>query len=317
MLNRYNLDINTDWTNLPWQKIYNKVIIIQKKIHKVTKKYHIHDKIKLQKYLINSIEGKIFSIENIINELCLYYNDRTTPYKLTSKDKFYILQLLFNKTINNKYILFIKMIQKYLLFLSIDSEWKAKLPILKYKYLKKSLISKINDKTRVNKWKNFMSIIIFNSMIYIKNLRIYKKEPSYFINHFIELLYLYKIILLNLDWYNLYLSIFQIKNKIFLYQLKQKIYSSYNMQLINIFKLHTNNKYTLIYIKLFINNYIMVNNISIKNIQTIYDYINKISYYFLKNKNNKNMNKLKLINFNIHLNHSIYIKRKEYFYIKY
>jgi len=184
MLNKYQLDINTNWNSLPWQKIYNKILIIQAKIYQVTKKYNINDKRKLQKYLINSTEIKIFCIENIIKKLYLYYNyKKSHKYYLTDKNKFYIFKVLFNKHTHEKYKYIIKVIKNFLFFLCINPELKAKIPKFKYKYLTVNYSNIIQTNYLYGEYENFNIInlykikpIIFHFITNNYYLRSYKKK---------------------------------------------------------------------------------------------------------------------------------------------
>lgn len=72
MLYKYDLNVKTSWSSLPWQKIYTRVLVIQKKIYKAAKLCQFNRMYKLQKYLLNTDEFKIFSIKNIIEQIYLF-----------------------------------------------------------------------------------------------------------------------------------------------------------------------------------------------------------------------------------------------------
>jgi len=324
MPHRYNLTIDTDWNSLPWQKIYNKILILQKKIYKVTKKYCIDDKFKIQEYLLNSIEAKIFSIENIVNELYSYYEyKKKIKYKLTNKDKFNILQKLINNNQSNQYDFLVQLIKQSLVFLCIKPEWQAKTGIISYQFFNKTFTDKTINKFMMNNWINF-NLLVLKKIKHYKFLfeNIKSVFSNLILNNFIQLKYLFliKTISFSIDWYNLYLNNFHIQKIFFLNQLRKKILqtnSSENQLLIKFLKSNNYKLYLLFYIKFFIYNEVLLKKVMIKDIQNIYLIINNKIYYYLRTKYSKRINKIRVINLNIYLNNCVYKKKIEHKYISY
>lgn len=244
MVNKYNLNINTCWKNLPWQKIYFRILIVQKKIFQATQKYNLKKLYKLQQYLLNSHEAKIFSIKTIFSKFNLYCNSyNKSRYNIQDKKKFIIFKSLYYLNNNKiKFYLIIEHIKQYIIFLCIEPQWKAKFMSYYYNdneiykdffYINKFNYSKYIDKLPfnikyiciedlINRIQLFIYIsnaikywLIYNFYINLANSfnLIYKNEnfKIFFnspinlnIKYFCQLIY--KISLIGLDWYVFYLS---------------------------------------------------------------------------------------------------------------
>nr|YP_009391835.1 hypothetical protein [Acrosorium ciliolatum]ARW59979.1 hypothetical protein [Acrosorium ciliolatum] len=198
MFDKYHLNINTSWKNLPWRKIYFRILILQKKIFQATQEYNLKKLYKLQKILLNSHEIKIFSINNIFNKFYLYCNSyNKSQYNIQDEKKFIIFKFLYhlNNSINYriKFYLVIEHIKQYILFLCIEPEWRAKFMFSYYNdnkvYNYFSLIYKSNCSKYIYKLpfnikyiciKNFINKI--QSFIYINNSIKYWLKNNYYIN---------------------------------------------------------------------------------------------------------------------------------------
>ena len=118
--------------------------------------------------------------------------------------------------------------------------------------------------------------------------------------------FLLKNIQLNFNWYNFYLTSSYNKEN-----------TLYNKLVKNIFNFNFINKYICTYIKLFIYNYILFYNLKLITIQYIYNKLNKVLYYCLKNKYKINKNHIKLISLRKELNNNIYDKKIKFNYLIY
>jgi len=122
----------------------------------------------------------------------------------------------------------------------------------------------------------------------------------------LEKSFLLKNIQLNFNWYNFYLTSSYNKEN-----------TLYNKLVKNIFNFNFINKYICTYIKLFIYNYILFYNLKLITIQYIYNKLNKVLYYCLKNKYKINKNHIKLISLRKELNNNIYDKKIKFNYLIY
>ena len=129
------LNTSTKWNNLPWQHIVRKIQFIQKKIYVFSKQCCISKVREYQNLLLNCNEAKIYAIEYICKHISQYYYiGATNYYTIDEVHKFYLFQYLFNEEINYEVtninsklnILFQKIVQ-YLVYLSIEPEWQAKI----------------------------------------------------------------------------------------------------------------------------------------------------------------------------------------------
>lgn len=122
------LNLYTNWLCLPWQHIYNKVHIIQKKIYKSAQYCNLHIMNKYQKYLCNCNEVKILAIQNTINSVQKYYQYTNNDiYYFNDKDKFKLFQNMFNEYIlNDTVTLILEKIKQYIFYLCIEPEWRSK-----------------------------------------------------------------------------------------------------------------------------------------------------------------------------------------------
>ena len=101
-----------NWSALPWNNIYLRVLKIQEQILQATRAY---DKLliqQLQKYLINSTEAYLISIESICQNINkIYLNARKTNNKqliIQNKHKIIISKLILSNKVykeNNLYLI--------------------------------------------------------------------------------------------------------------------------------------------------------------------------------------------------------------------
>lgn len=103
--------------------------MIQKQIFFAAKTYNLDYMHKLQKYLLNSNEAKIISINQTLKEVYKYYNYYNKEKYITSDyKKFMILKFLFDiKFCKNQVNSIIsEKIKQHLIYLCIKPEWQAK-----------------------------------------------------------------------------------------------------------------------------------------------------------------------------------------------
>nr|YP_009397214.1 hypothetical protein [Thuretia quercifolia]ARW66400.1 hypothetical protein [Thuretia quercifolia] len=180
----YKLNINTNWNNLPWKYIFNRILIIQKKIYKSAKNCNFKDVLKLQQYLINSNEAKIVSIKYITEQLYFHYTYRSNAqYIIADKKKYKIFKFLFTYNKDILYELLIRMVEKYLIYLCLEPELKSKYPIFIYEsnsnyfyYL--SNLYKI-ELLKFNSKVNIKCKLIINTVKKIKRLKYISKYFGY------------------------------------------------------------------------------------------------------------------------------------------
>nr|QCI04939.1 hypothetical protein [Callithamnion tetricum] len=125
---KLKLDINTNWSNLPWQQIYNKINLVQRQIYKSAQYCNFNIMNKYQKYLCNCNEVKILAIECTIKNIQNYYKYTSNEiYFINDKDKFKFFKYLFTEYIINDLTTFIlEKVKQYILYLCIEPEWKSK-----------------------------------------------------------------------------------------------------------------------------------------------------------------------------------------------
>nr|YP_009295343.1 hypothetical protein BI108_pgp052 [Dasya binghamiae]AOH77355.1 hypothetical protein [Dasya binghamiae] len=200
MFLKYSLNTYTCWKYLPWKTIYTRIIIIQKKIYKAAKKHNWKYVLKLQKYLINSNEAKITSVQNIIDELYIYNkNKKKIKFNIQDNDKFIIFKSLYNFHKEHYFHIIIEQIKQYLIFLCIKPEWEAKFLFSFYEHKHNNIFNYFYSINKNNLNNNLLKYHINNKNIFISNIikKIYRLK---YINYVIK----------NLLYYNL--SIFSIKN---------------------------------------------------------------------------------------------------------
>jgi len=127
----YNSIINnfSDWKSLPWNKINEKIFLLQKKIYKASEECDQKKVYKIQNYLINCSEVKLIAIEYVCKSIINYYiNYNKERYYINDKEKESIFNYLLKKENilhdNIRYIL--EKINQYILYLCIKPEWEAK-----------------------------------------------------------------------------------------------------------------------------------------------------------------------------------------------
>nr|QJH88265.1 hypothetical protein [Pterocladia lucida] len=123
----YDLTNKFSWEYLPWKQINERIFILQDKIHKASKECNQKDLRYYQSILINSIEVKLQAIEYIDKLIQKYYLEHNYKrYRLYNVDKHKILLSLLGKIKSNKKYLIDK-IKQYIIYVSIKSDWEAKL----------------------------------------------------------------------------------------------------------------------------------------------------------------------------------------------
>lgn len=198
MHNKYDLNIDTSWKNLPWQKIYFRILIIQKKIFQAMQQYNLKKLYKLQKVLLNSHEAKIFSIKTIFSKYYIYSNRYNhSQYNLKDKKKFIIFKMLYRLNNQHKFYLITEQIKQYILFLCIEPEWKAK--FINFYYINNNI--QINNLNSVNyKYcsSKYIHELPFNIKYVFTNKIIKKIQSDIFINNSIQY-WLYNNYYINLN----------------------------------------------------------------------------------------------------------------------
>nr|YP_009509259.1 hypothetical protein [Gracilaria vermiculophylla]AXI96909.1 hypothetical protein [Gracilaria vermiculophylla]WDZ67959.1 hypothetical protein [Gracilaria vermiculophylla] len=127
----YIIDEETKWKYLPWNHIKQRVNTLKYRIYQASKLCDKHLIYKTQNNLVNSNEAKILAIQDICKSIKDSYIcwDKEN-YNLFDKFKARILSLLFNykhssnlcKSIQS----LLNKIEQYIIFLCLESEWKAR-----------------------------------------------------------------------------------------------------------------------------------------------------------------------------------------------
>ena len=118
----------TNWNNLPWGKIRERVCELQKHIYQAAKECNLYKTFKLQQHFLQSSDAKIIAIQEISNYILEYYSSYTNQtYYLNNSDKFIIYQSLFNNCIDNTNLkIIIEKVKEYIRYMCLEPEWKAK-----------------------------------------------------------------------------------------------------------------------------------------------------------------------------------------------
>nr|YP_010902657.1 hypothetical protein REP55_pgp124 [Hypnea nidulans]WCH54512.1 hypothetical protein [Hypnea nidulans] len=117
------------WRLLPWTRISQRIYILQEKVYKFSRRcdqFKVH---KLQDYMINSNDIKLFAVQKIINNLNKYY-DKYNKKKYIVKDieKFYIYINLFSiQKCKKSTKIILEYIKQYLVYICLKPEWEARL----------------------------------------------------------------------------------------------------------------------------------------------------------------------------------------------
>nr|YP_009392246.1 hypothetical protein [Osmundaria fimbriata]ARW60808.1 hypothetical protein [Osmundaria fimbriata] len=177
------LDRNICWTKLPWTRMNLRILMIQRQIYIATKKCDFSYLQKLQEYLINSNDAKLISINRILDEIYIYnINSVIYKYFLKSDQKFNIFKYLLNPSFyqNTTLALMTQKIKQYLVYLSIQPTWQAKLNkhIYRYYYYNFSKTQKVIS--------NVISHYAINNNHYFIKLVITKFKQSKYINQSIN-----------------------------------------------------------------------------------------------------------------------------------
>nr|QVY57899.1 hypothetical protein [Betaphycus gelatinus] len=125
----------SSWKSLPWQKINNRVFTLQEKVYKFSAQCKQQSVYKLQDYMLNSSDMKLFAIQSIYNKIKQYYilADQE-KYNVEDCDKQAVYSYLVNgKQDNEKNQIIIKNIKQYLVYLCLKPEWNARFePMYKF-----------------------------------------------------------------------------------------------------------------------------------------------------------------------------------------
>ena len=191
MLQSCTLTINSDWKYLPWKKINTRVLLLQKKIFEAAKRNDKKQINKIQNYLLNCNESKIFAIENIINSLKNYYSIyNQEKYICLDKEKFIILKCIFciysnTKFLKSKVLIIIEKVKEYLIYLCLQPEWQARLDSTFCAYI--NIYN--NSNIRANKFYLNLIEIYSNNCNYNYNWNslVNKLKPIPYIERYIKL----------------------------------------------------------------------------------------------------------------------------------
>ena len=180
MITDYYIHIESDWQNLPWQHINGRIALIQKKIFEASRQYNLEVLYRIQNYLLNSNEARLFAINKIMSGTNRYYKIYNHEnYCYEDIDKFYLFKYLFNYNpilkVNLKFIL--EQIKEYLIYLCIEPEWKARLYPLKIKDINRKYYKLVSLKM-------FLDHLNWNKIIcYTKYIPYISKHIYYWLNN--------------------------------------------------------------------------------------------------------------------------------------
>nr|QCI06120.1 hypothetical protein [Dicranema revolutum] len=221
-----NLDCLLLWQSLPWQKISQRIFILQERMYKLSKQCNQYYVYKIQDYILNCSDAKLLAIQVISNSLNQYYvNNDKEKYQVHHIDKLYIYKYFYHDTAcSQKYKIIIEYIKQYLVYLSINPEWKARLePVYKFN---------ASDNTSchfIYRISNFFS----KNYSYKSSLQCINPLSTYLSNKYINLNYLLKR-MCALPSISLYIQ-YWLHNQYFLEPLQRKIciLNSTNKYMIN------------------------------------------------------------------------------------
>nr|YP_009396587.1 hypothetical protein [Vertebrata australis]ARW65773.1 hypothetical protein [Vertebrata australis] len=126
---KYLLDIKTSWKTFCWSKIYLRILMLVKQIFIETKKHNLNKIYRLQNYLINSNELKIFELNKIISKIYFfYYKVEKKKCIVTSQIKLNLINNIFNINIikSEDYVLIKKQLKENLIFACIKPVYQAR-----------------------------------------------------------------------------------------------------------------------------------------------------------------------------------------------
>jgi len=220
MFQSYYLNIDSSWKHFPWKKISTRVVLLQKKIFEAARKNNKLQIYKIQNYLLNCNEAKIFAIENIINSINNYYDFyNEEKYICSDEEKFIIFKYIFSiysqvKILKSKVLIIIEKIKQYLIYLCLQPEWQARFNyniVLQNKYFTRNPISNFYLIEVCNINIKYYSNFNFNHLIdklkslpyiqkhiqfWFQNRYFTKKKSFCLLSNLLK-----KIWLLGLDWY--------------------------------------------------------------------------------------------------------------------
>nr|YP_010865295.1 hypothetical protein QQR83_pgp079 [Campylaephora boydenii]WGT74064.1 hypothetical protein [Campylaephora boydenii] len=153
MITDYYIHRESDWQHLPWQHINGRVTLIQKKIFEASKQYNLTVLRKVQNFLLNSNEAKLFAIDKIMNSTYEYYKlYNYENYYSKDIDKFYLFKYLFNNNsllkVQLQFVL--EQIKEYLIYLCIEPEWNARCNNINTNYIHSNYSQLISFKTYID-----------------------------------------------------------------------------------------------------------------------------------------------------------------------
>uniref|UniRef100_UPI003002B4DA hypothetical protein n=1 Tax=Anunuuluaehu liula TaxID=3049639 RepID=UPI003002B4DA len=119
------IDSSTVWKSLPWAQIKEKIFVIQQKLYESSKECNQKEVEKLQNYILDSSDSKIFAVQTVVNYISKYYNKR--KYNFNDEDKLFIYESLLESNICcTKIQCIIEQIKQYLVYLCLKPEWEAR-----------------------------------------------------------------------------------------------------------------------------------------------------------------------------------------------
>lgn len=169
------LNMYTNWYYLPWQKIYDKICLVQRQIYKYAQSCKIDMMHKYQQYLCNCHEIKILAIQHITDGIQQYYRKINNEiYFINDRDKFLLFKYLFTEYIVDDAITFIlEQVKQHIVYLCIEPEWKSKNILSKIcnKNLNKSNVTKNNQHDIYQRY--IIGITIAENLTYNINIEYY------------------------------------------------------------------------------------------------------------------------------------------------
>lgn len=117
------------WKDLPWYRIYLRVSMLKKQVFFASQRYDLRYVYKLQNYIINCNESKVFVINELFTQLIsCRLNSKSLKRDLNNVNKLEIFYFISVKKLDsyiiNEYI--IKQIKQHLIYLSVKPTWLAR-----------------------------------------------------------------------------------------------------------------------------------------------------------------------------------------------
>nr|YP_009511235.1 hypothetical protein [Gracilariopsis longissima]AXI97112.1 hypothetical protein [Gracilariopsis longissima]UAD89028.1 hypothetical protein [Gracilariopsis longissima] len=127
----YILNQKTQWKNLPWSQIKQRVFVLQNKIYLASQTCNKNSVYQAQNHLMNSNEAKLIAIQQVFDSIKKsYINLNQENYLIKDIHKIYILNSLFKTKCLCKSYKFLQAllekVKQYLIYLCLGSEWNAR-----------------------------------------------------------------------------------------------------------------------------------------------------------------------------------------------